>query len=191
MKIAAVCLYKLMANIIIVCHTFSFQVSSGIEDCEKITYFVSISRRSFSFSAYKEEGRLVSKNSLQCPWIDQSVVTDPLLLSNQHISSKPLLQFCSRYNCDDEHCYKDLARLRGLRYMTWENIDKLTQEDEVNKTEKNFLAFQTSTIIMNRSFGSSTNFFEINNVSLLYLFYSRDIIHNWEPTRNSPIMPSM
>ena len=37
---------------------------------------------------------------------------------------------CS-YNCDDENCYKDLARLRGMKYMTWENIDKLVQEDEV------------------------------------------------------------
>ncbi|CAH1785030.1 unnamed protein product [Owenia fusiformis] len=34
------------------------------------------------------------------------------------------------YNCDDANCYKDLARLRGVKYMTWENIDKLDQEDE-------------------------------------------------------------
>ncbi len=34
------------------------------------------------------------------------------------------------YNCDDEHCYKDLARLRGVRYFTWENMDLLEQEDE-------------------------------------------------------------
>lgn len=34
------------------------------------------------------------------------------------------------YNCDDVHCYYDLSRLRGLRYMTWQNLDKLTQEDE-------------------------------------------------------------
>uniref|UniRef100_A0A0K0DFX3 EGF domain-specific O-linked N-acetylglucosamine transferase n=1 Tax=Angiostrongylus cantonensis TaxID=6313 RepID=A0A0K0DFX3_ANGCA len=23
------------------------------------------------------------------------------------------------YNCDDRHCYKDLARLRGVKYFTW------------------------------------------------------------------------
>ncbi len=34
------------------------------------------------------------------------------------------------YNCDDEHCYKDLARLRGVRYFSWENMDLLEQEDE-------------------------------------------------------------
>jgi len=36
-----------------------------------------------------------------------------------------------RYNCDDEHCYKDLARLRGVRYITWINSNKVTPEDEV------------------------------------------------------------
>uniref|UniRef100_A0A8D8YSF6 EGF domain-specific O-linked N-acetylglucosamine transferase n=1 Tax=Cacopsylla melanoneura TaxID=428564 RepID=A0A8D8YSF6_9HEMI len=34
------------------------------------------------------------------------------------------------YNCDDEHCYKDLARLRGIKYMTWEKKDKLEAQDE-------------------------------------------------------------
>ncbi|CAK8675541.1 unnamed protein product [Clavelina lepadiformis] len=24
-----------------------------------------------------------------------------------------------RYNCGDKHCYHDLARLRGVHYMTW------------------------------------------------------------------------
>lgn len=43
-----------------------------------------------------------------------------------------------RYNCDDVHCYYDLARLRGLRYMTWQNLDKLTQEDEASYTDTNF-----------------------------------------------------
>ncbi|KAK6022821.1 hypothetical protein OSTOST_11465, partial [Ostertagia ostertagi] len=23
------------------------------------------------------------------------------------------------YNCDDRNCYKDLARLRGVKYFTW------------------------------------------------------------------------
>ncbi|KAK4878909.1 hypothetical protein RN001_007055 [Aquatica leii] len=35
------------------------------------------------------------------------------------------------YNCEDENCYLDLARLRGLKYVTWEDKTKLMQEDEV------------------------------------------------------------
>ncbi|CAL4082288.1 unnamed protein product [Meganyctiphanes norvegica] len=34
------------------------------------------------------------------------------------------------YNCDDPDCYYDLARLRGIKYMTWEDESKLTQQDE-------------------------------------------------------------
>ncbi|XP_046469795.1 EGF domain-specific O-linked N-acetylglucosamine transferase isoform X1 [Neodiprion pinetum] len=33
------------------------------------------------------------------------------------------------YNCEDPSCYKDLARLRGVKYLTWENLEKLVQED--------------------------------------------------------------
>jgi len=34
------------------------------------------------------------------------------------------------YNCEDENCYMDLARLRGVKYITWEKASKLIQEDE-------------------------------------------------------------
>ncbi|KAH3892497.1 EGF domain-specific O-linked N-acetylglucosamine transferase-like isoform X2 [Dreissena polymorpha] len=34
------------------------------------------------------------------------------------------------FHCGDPNCYLDLARLRGLKYFTWEKMDKLTQEDE-------------------------------------------------------------
>ncbi|VVC97388.1 unnamed protein product [Leptidea sinapis] len=34
------------------------------------------------------------------------------------------------YNCEDPNCYSDLARLRGLKYVTWENKTKLVQQDE-------------------------------------------------------------
>ncbi|KAJ8301155.1 hypothetical protein KUTeg_020142 [Tegillarca granosa] len=34
------------------------------------------------------------------------------------------------YNCEDEGCYRDLAKLRGIKYMTWENKKKLHQQDE-------------------------------------------------------------
>ncbi|KAK6632461.1 hypothetical protein RUM44_007503 [Polyplax serrata] len=34
------------------------------------------------------------------------------------------------YNCEDENCYMDLARLRGVKYITWENKRKVYKEDE-------------------------------------------------------------
>lgn len=34
------------------------------------------------------------------------------------------------YHCEDAGCYKDLARLRGAKYITWENLDKLYAEDK-------------------------------------------------------------
>ncbi|XP_015604766.1 EGF domain-specific O-linked N-acetylglucosamine transferase isoform X2 [Cephus cinctus] len=33
------------------------------------------------------------------------------------------------YNCEDPSCYKDLARLRGIKYFTWDNAEKLVQQD--------------------------------------------------------------
>ncbi|KOX67308.1 EGF domain-specific O-linked N-acetylglucosamine transferase [Melipona quadrifasciata] len=33
------------------------------------------------------------------------------------------------YNCEDPGCYKDLARLRGIKYFTWENTSMLVQQD--------------------------------------------------------------
>ncbi|XP_035743152.1 EGF domain-specific O-linked N-acetylglucosamine transferase-like isoform X2 [Vespa mandarinia] len=33
------------------------------------------------------------------------------------------------YNCEDPSCYKDLARLRGVKYFTWEDNSKLIQQD--------------------------------------------------------------
>jgi len=30
------------------------------------------------------------------------------------------------YHCDDPECYNDLARLQGLKYTTWQNMEKLT-----------------------------------------------------------------
>uniref|UniRef100_A0A6Q2Y002 EGF domain-specific O-linked N-acetylglucosamine transferase n=1 Tax=Esox lucius TaxID=8010 RepID=A0A6Q2Y002_ESOLU len=34
------------------------------------------------------------------------------------------------YNCQDESCYRDLARLRGIRYVTWQKRDKVFPEDK-------------------------------------------------------------
>lgn len=33
------------------------------------------------------------------------------------------------YNCEDPNCYKDLARLRGVNYVTWENETLLESVD--------------------------------------------------------------
>uniref|UniRef100_A0A1A8RPJ1 EGF domain-specific O-linked N-acetylglucosamine transferase n=1 Tax=Nothobranchius rachovii TaxID=451742 RepID=A0A1A8RPJ1_9TELE len=34
------------------------------------------------------------------------------------------------YNCQDESCYRDLARLRGVRYVTWQKMDKVLPKDK-------------------------------------------------------------
>uniref|UniRef100_A0A8C5D7R3 EGF domain-specific O-linked N-acetylglucosamine transferase n=1 Tax=Gouania willdenowi TaxID=441366 RepID=A0A8C5D7R3_GOUWI len=34
------------------------------------------------------------------------------------------------YNCQDESCYRDLARLRGIRYVTWQKTDKVLPQDK-------------------------------------------------------------
>lgn len=34
------------------------------------------------------------------------------------------------YHCEDPNCYLDLARLRGLKYVTWEDKSKLVQQDQ-------------------------------------------------------------
>ncbi|XP_054161345.1 uncharacterized protein LOC128959425 [Oppia nitens] len=39
------------------------------------------------------------------------------------------------FNCDDEHCYKDLARLRGAHYMTWTDRSKIYPEKSDYKSE--------------------------------------------------------
>lgn len=39
-----------------------------------------------------------------------------------------------RYNCQDESCYRDLARLRGVRYVTWQKMDKVFPQDKVEET---------------------------------------------------------
>ncbi|XP_001599568.2 EGF domain-specific O-linked N-acetylglucosamine transferase [Nasonia vitripennis] len=33
------------------------------------------------------------------------------------------------YNCEDASCYKDLARLKGIKYLTWEDGEKLIEHD--------------------------------------------------------------
>uniref|UniRef100_A0A336LWA8 EGF domain-specific O-linked N-acetylglucosamine transferase n=1 Tax=Culicoides sonorensis TaxID=179676 RepID=A0A336LWA8_CULSO len=39
------------------------------------------------------------------------------------------------YHCQDPGCYRDLARLRGVNYLTWENPSKVEAEDEGHHPE--------------------------------------------------------
>ncbi|KAH8413423.1 hypothetical protein KR009_010992 [Drosophila setifemur] len=39
------------------------------------------------------------------------------------------------YNCEDPNCYKDLARLRGVRYRTWEQQELVYPQDEGHHPE--------------------------------------------------------
>lgn len=52
-----------------------------------------------------------------------------------------------RYNCEDPGCYKDLARLRGVKYFTWENTSMLVQQDPVSNCISNKKKFYSKFII--------------------------------------------
>lgn len=41
-----------------------------------------------------------------------------------------------RYHCEDPRCYLTTARLRGVKYFTWTNMEKLFPEDEVGITPR-------------------------------------------------------
>uniref|UniRef100_A0A6M2DVU3 Putative secreted protein n=1 Tax=Xenopsylla cheopis TaxID=163159 RepID=A0A6M2DVU3_XENCH len=34
------------------------------------------------------------------------------------------------YNCEDTACYRDLARLKGIKYITWEDPELVYKEDD-------------------------------------------------------------
>lgn len=39
---------------------------------------------------------------------------------------------CFRYNCEDPNCYFDLARLKGVKYITWTDNEKLKLVEDVS-----------------------------------------------------------
>ncbi|KAL5276527.1 EOGT family protein [Megaselia abdita] len=39
------------------------------------------------------------------------------------------------YHCEDPNCYKDLSRLRGINYITWEDDGKLVRQDSGHHPE--------------------------------------------------------
>ncbi|XKL63519.1 hypothetical protein PGB90_005883 [Kerria lacca] len=40
------------------------------------------------------------------------------------------------YNCEDAGCYQDLARLRGVQYITWQDTSKLYPQDQSEQPDK-------------------------------------------------------
>lgn len=49
----------------------------------------------------------------------------------ERVSGKARASVPPRYNCQDESCYRDLARLRGVRYVTWQKMNKVFPQDKV------------------------------------------------------------
>lgn len=45
-----------------------------------------------------------------------------------------MIQIYFRYNCEDENCYHDLARVRGIKYLTWRDKNKVKRFSDVNKS---------------------------------------------------------
>nr|AIA86166.1 CAZy families GT61 protein [uncultured bacterium] len=65
-----------------------------------------------------------------------------LYVKNTDITQNKLLLYYFlyyRYNCEDANCYADLARLRGVHYVTWNKINKLTSVKEVNSITIKYL----------------------------------------------------
>lgn len=55
-----------------------------------------------------------------------------------------------RYNCQDESCYQDLARLRGVRYVTWQKMNKVFPQDKVGGVSRT-LSRRSLTLSCSRS----------------------------------------
>lgn len=61
-------------------------------------------------------------------------ISHPRLLHSGQPLGKSLMLWhpcVLRYNCEDERCYLDLARLRGVHYITWQKPSKVFPQDKV------------------------------------------------------------
>ena len=52
------------------------------------------------------------------------------------------------YDCQDPNCYKDLARLRGVKHITWTDLDKLMHQKDNSVKVKKFWKFLPNSQIM-------------------------------------------
>lgn len=93
----------------------------------------------------EEDGYFVRKISFGrgIPFIEQlEIMRNTDVLIGMHGAGLTHLLFLPNwgtifelYNCEDPNCYKDLARLRGVNYITWENKSKVIPEDEGHHPE--------------------------------------------------------
>lgn len=81
----------------------------------------------------------------QMPFIDQvkiSSISDILIGIHGAGLTHTLFQpdygiLFELYNCGDQDCYRDLARLRGVHYITWEKLSKLKSiADDTQKADQ-------------------------------------------------------
>lgn len=81
----------------------------------------------------------------QMPFIDQvklSSISDILIGIHGAGLTHTLFQpdygiLFELYNCGDQDCYRDLARLRGVHYITWEKLSKLESiADDTQKADQ-------------------------------------------------------
>uniref|UniRef100_A0A7N6B279 EGF domain-specific O-linked N-acetylglucosamine transferase n=1 Tax=Anabas testudineus TaxID=64144 RepID=A0A7N6B279_ANATE len=80
----------------------------------------------------------LSLSSLDVPFLEQLRIThNSDIFIGMHGAGLTHLLFLpdwavifELYNCQDESCYRDLARLRGIRYVTWQKMDKVFPQDK-------------------------------------------------------------
>ncbi|XP_065068055.1 EGF domain-specific O-linked N-acetylglucosamine transferase-like [Rhopilema esculentum] len=53
------------------------------------------------------------------------------------------------YNTDDVNCYKDLSRLRGVTYITWEDNEKIKDETDEPDPDYNYAKFRNFSFDVN------------------------------------------
>lgn len=82
------------------------------------------------------------------------------------------------YNCKDESCYRDLARLRGVNYVTWERADKMqmikrSASDPINEDYEPTLASDGHEKFANYRF-EADEFVRLVNVAAEHVWQNRE-----------------
>ncbi|XP_012236787.1 EGF domain-specific O-linked N-acetylglucosamine transferase isoform X2 [Bombus impatiens] len=90
------------------------------------------------------------------------------------------------YNCEDPGCYKDLARLRGVKYFTWENASMLVQQDPGTHPDggahAKFTNYSFDVKEFLRIVSQATDY--VKNHDLFKRFISRRLQHKRTGTKN-------